>query len=381
MSNVARSPQPAEAGGRNVLIYGAPEISADLFHAVPLGIGDPFLYLEDGERRVATVSVLEADAVSALGIEVIDPATLGQDELIASGMDRVAIEAELCLRACRELGIAAADVPPEFPLFVADALRAGGVTLNVDADVFIQRRRRKSGTQLEGIRRAQKAADAAMGVAASLIRELRDGLTSEDVRAAMAAVAEEHGCELPDDVIVSHGAQSALGHESGYGEILRGEPVVVDIWPRDKASRCYADMTRTFVAGGGEPPEELAEYWRLTRDSLDRVYAEVRPGVNGRTLFERSSEPYIEAGKPTQLTKQPGQVLEDGYFHGLGHGVGLEVHERPSLGRLGDDLVPGDVITLEPGCYRRGFGGCRLEDLVLITDDGYDTLTDFPYDL
>jgi Xaa-Pro aminopeptidase len=327
------------------------------------------------------VSVLEADKVSALGIEVIDPATLGSDELIASGLDRLAIEGEICVRACRELSIASADVPPEFPLFVADALRAAGIELRVDAGVFVARRRRKSGTQLDGIRRAQKAADASMGIAASLIRELRDGLTSEDVRAAMAAVAEEHGCELPDDVIVSHGAQSALGHESGYGEILRGEPVVVDIWPRDKASRCYADMTRTFVAGGGEPPDELAEYWRLTRDSLERVYAEVRPGVNGRTLFERSSEPYIEAGKPTQLSKQPGEVLEDGYFHGLGHGVGLEVHERPHLGRLGDDLLPGDVITLEPGCYRRGFGGCRLEDLVLITEDGYETLTDFPYDL
>ena len=197
-----------------------------------------------------------------------------------------------------------------------------------------------------------------------LIRELRAGLTSEDVRSAMQAVAEEHGCELPDEVIVSHGAQSAIGHESGYGEIGAGEPVVVDIWPRDKASRCWADMTRTFVAGGGEPPAELAEFHRLTRDSLERVYADLRAGANGRALFERSCEPYIEAGQPTQLTKEPGQVLEDGYFHGLGHGVGLEVHERPFMGRLGDELLAGDVVTVEPGCYRRGFGGCRLEDLV-----------------
>jgi Xaa-Pro aminopeptidase len=381
MGDVARQPEPAEAGGRNVLIYGAPETSADLFHAVPLAIGDPFLYLENDGRRVATVSVLEADKVSALGIEVIDPAALGMDELIAAGKSRVEIEGELAVRACRELGISAADVPPEFPLLAADPLRAAGVELTIAPDVFVRRRRIKTGAQLEGIRRAQTAADAAMGVAASLIRELRPGLTSEAVREAMAEVAERHGCELPDEVIVSHGPQSALGHESGYGEILAGEPVVVDIWPRDKASRCYADMTRTFVAGGGEPPAELAEYWRLTRDSLDRVYAEVRPGVNGRTLFERSSEPYIEAGKPTQLTKKPGEVLEDGYFHGLGHGVGLEVHERPNLGRLGDDLLAGDVITLEPGCYRRGFGGCRLEDLVLVTEDGYETLTDFPYEL
>jgi Xaa-Pro aminopeptidase len=364
-----------------ILIFDAPERSADLFHAVPLAIVDPFLYLEADGRRVAVISVLEADKVSALGIDVIDPAALGQDDLIAAGGSRLQIEAEVALRACAELGLSAAGVPPQFPLFAADHLRAGGIELTVDEDEFVRRRRVKTASELDGIRRAQKAADAAMATAAALIRELRSGLTSEEVRAAMQAVAEEHGCELGDDVIVSHGGQSAIGHESGHGPIGAGEPVVVDIWPRDKISRCWADMTRTFVAGGGEPPAELAEYWRLTRESLDRVYPEVKPGANGRKLFERSAEPYIEAGKPTQLTKQPGEVLQDGYFHGLGHGVGLEVHERPNLGRLGDDLLPGDVITLEPGCYRRGFGGCRLEDLVLVTEDGCEVLTDFPYEL
>jgi Xaa-Pro aminopeptidase len=140
-------------------------------------------------------------------------------------------------------------------------------------------------------------------------------------------------------------------------------------------------MTRTFVAGGGDAPPQLAEFWKLTRESLDRVYAELRPGASGRRLFEVSCQPYIEAGQPTQLTKEPGVSLEDGYFHSLGHGVGLEVHERPHMGRIGDELVVGDVITLEPGCYRRGFGGCRLEDLVVITERGFEVLTDFPYEL
>jgi Xaa-Pro aminopeptidase len=325
--------------------------------------------------------VLDASKVARHGVEIIDPIELGQDDLIATGLDHVALDAEICLRAAQALRITEATVPPEFPLFVADHLRANGLELTISDDEFQHRRRVKNEHELAGIRRAQKAADAAMAVARSLIHELRPGLTSEEVRAAMATVAEEHGCELPDDVIVSHGAQSADGHESGHGALSAGEPVVVDIWPRDKASRCWADMTRTFVAGGGEPPEELAEYWRLTRDSLERVYAELRAGANGRKLFERSCEPYIEAGKPTQLSKAPGTVLEDGYFHGLGHGVGLEVHERPYMGRMGDDLVVGDVVTVEPGCYRRGFGGCRLEDLVLVTADGYELLTDFPYDL
>jgi Xaa-Pro aminopeptidase len=365
----------------SVVIYGSPEHSADLFHAVPAPILDPFLYLERDGRRVAAVTVLEADKVSALGVEVLDPSTLGIDELTEQGLDSVAIEAELCLRACRQLGIAEAVVPPEFPLFAADHLRAEGLELTIDTDLFVARRRVKNSHELEGIRRAQAAADEAMGVAAGLIRELRSGLTSEDVRDAMREVCERAGCELPDDVIVSHGAQSAVGHEAGFGAIGAGAPVIVDIWPRDKASRCYADMTRTFVSGGGEPPPELLEFWKLTRESLQRVYADVRAGASGRKLYERSCEPFIEAGQPTQLTKEPGEILEDGYFHGLGHGVGLEVHERPWMGRVADDLVSGDVVTLEPGCYRRGFGGCRLEDLVVVTEAGCETLTDFAYDL
>jgi Xaa-Pro aminopeptidase len=363
------------------LIFAGSDLNATMFHEVPTGITDPFLYLEHDGRRAATVSVLDASKVEAFGIEILDPSTLGSDDLIATGIPRLEIEAEISLRAAGAMRINAATVPPDFPVFLADYLRANGIELTVDEDEFMRRRRVKTAEELAGIRRAQKAADAAMSVARSLIHELRPGLTSEQVRAAMQATCEEHGCDLPDDVIVSHGAQSAVGHESGFGEIGAGEPVVVDIWPRDKASRCWADMTRTFVAGGGEPPEELAEYWRLTKDSLERVYGDLRAGANGRKLFERSAEPYIEAGKPTQLTKEPNTVLEDGYFHGLGHGVGLEVHERPHMGRIGDDLLVGDVVTVEPGCYRRGFGGCRLEDLVLVTAEGYEVLTDFPYDL
>jgi Xaa-Pro aminopeptidase len=332
-------------------------------------------------RRAATVSVLDADKVAALGIDVLDPSTLGADELLAKGVSRHELALEIALRACRELGVDRAAVPPDFPVAVADHLRANGLVLDVEPETFVLRRRAKTGAQLDGIRRAQRAADAAMAVAAQLIRELRPGLTSEEIRAAMTAVCDELDCDLPGDVIVAHGAQSADGHESGFGALVAGEPVVVDIWPRDRASRCWADMTRTFVAGGGTPSDELAEYWRLTKESLELVYPEVRAGADANAIYRRSCEPYIAAGKPTQLTKPEGEVLRDGYFHGLGHGVGLEVHERPALTRSPDTLLAGDVITLEPGCYRQGYGGCRLEDLVLVTEDGCETLTDFPYDM
>jgi Xaa-Pro aminopeptidase len=364
-----------------MLLYGAPDASPDLFHAIPEGIVDPFLFVETDGRRLATVSVLDADKVRAHGIEVVDPSALGADELIAQGVNRTALTVEIALRGCRAAGVDRGVVPPDFPVAVADHLRANGVELLVDAEVFVARRRAKTPAQIAGIRRAQQAADAAMAVAAQLIREFAVGVSSESIRGEMRVVCDRMGCDLPGDVIVSHGPQSAIGHEEGHGDLLRGEPVVVDIWPQDRASRCWADMTRTFVAGAGEPPEELAEFWRLARESLDLVYPEVRAGADCRELFARSCEPFHAAGQPTQLNKEPGAVLEDGYFHSLGHGVGLELHERPFLGRAPDVLQAGDVVSLEPGCYRQGFGGCRLEDLVLITDDGCEVLTDFPYDL
>jgi Xaa-Pro aminopeptidase len=180
-------------------------------------------------------------------------------------------------------------------------------------------------------------------------------------------------------MIVSHGPQTAVGHNMGSGQISPNEPIVLDLFPRDKATGCYSDMTRTYVVG--EPSDEVKEWYGLVKRALETSTAGVKPGVNGRALFELVCDQFHEAGYKTQLNKDPGEVLEDGFFHSLGHGVGLEVHELPSMGRSGQDLVPGDVITIEPGLYRSGYGGLRLEDIVLVTDDGYEVLTDYPYDL
>jgi Xaa-Pro aminopeptidase len=366
-----------------LLLRAAPSASADLFHAVPLDIIDPFLYAEVDDRRFAVNSVLERDRIEALGlgIEIIDPFELGMDELLNAGVGFLEAEIECDLRACREIGLEHAIVPPDFPLAWADRLREEYMELRVDADTFDLRRRLKTAAQIAGIRRAQVAADAAMAAATQLLRELPAGLTCEQVREEMQRVCLEHDAELPETAIVAHGAQSADGHEEGFGPIERGEVVLIDIWPRDRASRCWADMTRTFVAGGDPPPAELQEYWELTRASLDAVMAAIRPGAVCRELHGLSCEPFEAAGKPTVRTKEQGTVLAEGYYHGLGHGVGLEVHERPNLGRSDERLIAGDVVTVEPGCYRQGFGGVRLEDLLLVTEDGCEVLTDFPYEL
>ena len=203
-------------------------------------------------------------------------------------------------------------------------------------------------------------------------------LTCERIKVAVEQAFTANGA-FADEFIVSHGPQTAVGHDMGSGPIAAGEPVCLDLFPRDRESGCFTDMTRVFVVG--DPSDELIEYHRLCREALERSVEAVKPGVAGSELHRISCAVFEEHGYPTLLSKQPGEVLKDGFYHSLGHGVGLEVHEEPSLGRAPGELVAGDVIAVEPGLYRHGYGGCRLEDLVHVTEDGGKTLTDFPYDL
>ena len=376
----------------NVLIVGDTLRSPELRHEVPIGIGDPFLYAERNGSRSIMIGSLEIPRVAALGdYEVVAPEQLGQDELLAQGMPRDEMSLELQLRACRRFGIHDAVVPATFPLRVADHLRASGIELQVDKTFFDDRRRVKNDAEIAGMRRAQKAAEAGMAAARDLLRRAEtsgngggltlDGepLTSERIKVAIAQRFIEHDASS-DEFIVSHGPQSAIGHHMGAGQILAGEPIVIDLWPRDAESACFADMTRTFVVG--EPSEEVAEWHRLCTEAIERALADVKAGVKGVDVFAGTCEIFERHGYPTQRTKEQGQILADGFFHSLGHGVGLEVHEEPALGLTGvKELRAGDVVTLEPGLYRTGYGGCRLEDLVLVTEDGAENLTDFPYDL
>jgi Xaa-Pro aminopeptidase len=374
----------------DVLIYGDTLRSPELRHEVPLGIGDPFLYIEhDGVKHVPIHS-MEGQRLEPLGLHRVHPLEeYGFDELVASGLEQKELRAEIARRVVRALGMTNARVPETFPLWLADVLREDGVELVVDGDFFDDRRRVKTESELAGMRRAQRAAEAAMDACRDLLRRsVRNGdalavegepLTVERVKAAMGIVFAEHDT-MADEFIVAPGAQGAVGHDMGSGPIRAGVPIIVDLWPRDNASAIFSDMTRTFVVG--EVPDDVRTWHRLCKEALDRAISEIKDGVEGRRIFDGTCEVFEAAGEPTQRTKVHGETLADGFFHGLGHGVGLEVHEEPGLGRLGtSSLRAGDVVTVEPGLYRRRYGGVRLEDLILVTKDGAENLTNYPYEL
>jgi Xaa-Pro aminopeptidase len=375
----------------DVLIFADTERCPELRRELPLSVPDPFLYAEVGGVRHGVISRMEIPRLAALGagVELHAPEELGSDELHRQGLTAHEVREQLVIRFCRTHGLDRAVVPAAFPLRMADVLRAAGIELEPSQSLFDDRRRAKTPSQLAGIRRAQRAAEAGMAAVAELIARAEpradgavvDGevLTSERLRRTLLATFSEHDA-FADELIASHGPQAAVGHESGSGPILPGEPIIVDIWPREKDSACYTDMSRTFVIG--DPPAELVDYHRVTKAARDAAAAEIRPGAGARAIYDAAAAVIESAGYATARTKKPGEALDHGFYHGLGHGVGLGVHEQPMLGFAATgELAVGDVITIEPGVYRPGFGGCRIEDILLVTDDGAELLTAFPYEL
>ena len=242
----------------------------------------------------------------------------------------------------------------------------------------------KSAAELAGIRRAQAAAHAGLAAAAGCFaravpdadRLTVDGevLTSETVRAALRDACLEAGAPAPPDMTVSS-VWNGGGHDPGSGPLPANLPIIVDLWPRDEETGCWADCMRTFLVG--EAPEG-AQNAAGSHGRPSRRRARVRPGVKGSEVYAAAADVIEAEGYRSQRTEN-GSVPDDGFQASLGHGLGLAVHEPPAIGLAGHDpLVAGDVITLEPGIFTPGLGEVCFEDMLLVTEDGAETLTDFP---
>ena len=378
-----------------LLLFDNTERSASLRHEVPLAIIDPLLFIELDGRTIILTSDLERRRIAAVlpGAEILDFFAFGMKELREQGLSYAEAEREVAARVVSHLGIEAASVPGEFPTALADRLRGDGIELIFDDDLFVSRRRAKNPSELAGIRTAQRAAERGMSAAAALLAAAEPGegailyldgevLTAERVRAALRAACAEAGAPCPPSVMVSS-IRAGYGHEPGSGPLPAGLPIQVDLWPRHEDTGCWADMTRTFVVGEPTPEhfELISEQDALVRAALEDARAAIRPGVTGRRLYDATCDRFEAAGYRTQRTG-PGEDATEGFQFSLGHGVGLEVHEEPSLGLSGRDaFLPGDVLAVEPGLWDHRIGGVRFEDLILVTEDGSETLTRYPYEL
>jgi Xaa-Pro aminopeptidase len=269
-------------------------------------------------------------------------------------------------------------VPSHFPYGLALEL-AALVTVEVDPGTVEQLRAKKNEWEVGRIRAVQTATDLAMERAIRLIRnaKIRKGilfqgavpLSSEKVRAAMHRVLLDHGC-LAIDTIVACGEDTAVPHNIGSGALREGVPIVIDVFPMEEASGYYSDMTRTVCRG--EPSPEIRDMYEAVRAAQDLAASRIRPGVSGEEVHSEVVDFFSERGYASGAK---------GFVHNLGHGVGLEVHESPSLGPGGGILSRCNVVTNEPGLYYPGKGGIRLEDTGLVTASGFSPLTRFTKEL
>ncbi|WP_227376784.1 M24 family metallopeptidase [Haladaptatus halobius] len=283
-------------------------------------------------------------------------------------------------------GVESVAVPARFPVGTADGLREQGVTVKPDGSAVITGiRATKTDEEIEHVRTAQNANEAAMQAAENLLaaatvengllRYQGEVLTSERVKEEIEVTLLRHGTAL-DETIVACGADAADPHNRGSGPLAADEAIIVDIFPRDKASKYHADMTRTFVRG--EPSEEIRARHDLTHEAFEAALDALEPGATGKEVHDAVCDVYEDAGYAT-LRSDPD--TQTGFIHSTGHGVGLDVHELPRISPDGGELKPGHVVTVEPGLYDPAVGGVRIEDLVVVTEDGYENLTDYPIDL
>jgi len=376
---------------RTLLVIGASEHDAAAYHLSGFLAPDPVIFLEAAGKKYLAVSSMEygrakreARAEEVLSFDELNVMDLARE--LKSGGRALAAAAANLLEKLGATGSPVA-VPPTLGVVYADELRARGLTVTPEAKLFADLRSVKTEQEISYIETTQRAVEEACAHAVRILREsgvsvdgtlLHEGepLTSERLRFEIDTELLRRGCAA-SGTITAGGAQTADPHERGHGPLKAGDPIILDIFPADKTTRYYADMTRTFVKG--EPGEELQKMYDAVLESQEAALAMIGPGVNGRDIHKKVSDILHEAGYKTLVHDQrPGEPLQEGFIHGTGHGVGLEIHESPRVSIADEKLIPGDVVTIEPGLYYRRIGGIRIEDLVVVTENGCRNLTNFP---
>ena len=363
----------ATTGSRAYAAYGTSS-DANVRYLTSFRTSDPVIYMKRlNEEGIIVVPAMEVErAALESPCTVISRADAGFFDILKEEPDPLKATG----RVIADLAGGPILVPPEFPLGLAKAIEAHQ-PVDVEMDALSAMRSQKSPSEIAMMRESQAAAEDALETALALIRRSKptgellvtpEGkiLTSEDVRYAIHATLLKHGCRGVDTIVAS-GSETSVVHLRGTGPIAANAPIIIDIFPQNEETGYFADMTRTVVRG--EPTPEIREMYAAVSDAKTLAFSLLRAGADGSTLYQAVVSLFADAGYGTE---------PDGFVHSLGHGVGLEVHEAPSISSRVSPLAAGNVVTIEPGLYYPGIGGVRIEDMALVTDGGYERITRFP---
>jgi len=367
-----------------LLIVAASEQDANLYYATKFWAPDSFIFAQINGRKILVMSDLEVDRAKA---ESRVDEVLSLSKLQTEAKKKSASSAgtpEVLDVLFKERGVRAAEVPATFPIALADRLRALGYTLTVRKDPFFPERMIKRKEEIEAIREAIRLTEGAIKSAVDVIAQadiqgeelwLRGRpLTSELIRKVLHLALMGSDC-LGRETIVAGGTQACDPHCIGSGTLRAHWPIVLDVFPVSMKTRYFADITRTVLKG--KPSEKVKTMYRLVREGQEIGFKMLKPGVDGKAVHQAILSHFEKNGFKT------GEVngRMQGFFHGTGHGLGLEIHEAPRVGGVNDILQEGQVVTVEPGLYYLDAGGIRIEDDVLITATGCEVLSSFPRDL
>lgn len=370
--------QPPEIA---TLFIAASEVDSNLYYATKFIAPDPFIYMEVKGERLLVMSDLEMDRAKA---QATADRVLSYSELEQKAKKQGVKEpstVDIVNVVLKEAKVRQLLVPANFPFIYATRLQELGYSLKPKRDPFYEQRVVKTAEEVSHIEAAQRATEEAVAAAHAVLRQatIRDKmlwldgecLTSERIKKLINVKLMERDC-IAQHTIVAGGELACDPHNEGSGPLPADRSIIFDVFPRSASSRYFADMSRTVIRGAASP--ELKRLYQTVKDAQEEAIGKIKDGADGMKIHQGICARFEKAGYQTGLVNGRMQ----GYFHGTGHGVGLDIHEAPRISRTGSLLQEGHVVTVEPGLYYPGLGAVRIEDMVLVTKDGCRNLTDFP---
>ena len=365
------------------LIVAPSDTDADMLYATRIFIGDPFIFLQQKGKRILVLSDLEIDRAKK-NAKADEFVMFNQLEREVQGKAKKAPPYEKVLaHFLTKRGVKRALVPANFPLGFANEIKRNGIALETSNGLFWPAREKKTAEEIRLLERALRMTETGMKRGMEILKASKPGtrkklkwsgktLTSEILRAEIdSAILRAGG--VPTNTIVAGGDQACDPHERGFGPLRADSLIILDIFPRDGKTGYWGDMTRTVVRGRAS--EQQRKLWEAVKAGQTLALKRIKAGVDGMSIHLAITELFERRGFPTEVRN--GRRV--GFFHGTGHGLGLEIHEYPRLQKV--VLKAGQCLTVEPGLYYPGIGGARIEDVVIVEKTGCRILSRFPKQL